>query len=137
MSRHRFALASLVSALLLAASGASAQGQALEKLAGTTPQQRAGIQTMFLKSKLGLSAEQAQKLEAINLKYAQQMQPILESSERPLMKMGQVHRVEEAKDAEMRQLLSPEQYSKYQASKEELREHLEQKVMEKRQGGGS
>jgi len=137
MGSYRFAFASLVAALLLAAGSASAQGEGLEKLAGTTPQQRAGIQTMFLKSKLGLSAEQAQKLEAINLKYAQQMQPIIESSERPLMKMGELRRVQEAKDAEMQQLLSPEQYSKYLAAKEEMREHLEQKVMEKRQGGGS
>jgi hypothetical protein len=134
MSYAGVLLGSLLAAGLLPAGGAFAQG--LEKLAGTTPEQRAGLQTAFLKAKLGLSAAQVPKIEAINLNYAQQMQPILEGSEGPLAKMGAARRVEQAKDAEMQQALSPEQYQKYLAAKEEMRQQVEQKVQEKRQGGG-
>jgi hypothetical protein len=135
MSRIRSLLGALLVAGLLLAGGASAQE--LDALKGTTPEQRAGLQTMFLKSKLGLGAEQLPKIEAINLKYAQQMQPILEGSAGPLAKMGEARRVQQAKDAEMQQALSPEQYTKYQAAKEEMRQHVEQKIREKRQSGGS
>lgn len=134
MWRLRFALGSLLAAGLFASVGASAQG--LDKLAGTTPEQRAGLQTMFMKSKLDLSAEQVPKVEAINLNYAQQMQPILESSERPLAKMGETRRIQQAKDAELQQLLSKQQYAAYLAAKEEMREQVEQKLMEQRKAGG-
>jgi DNA repair protein RadC len=137
MRKHRLGFGMLLAAGFFTTVGASAQGpqQGLDKLAGSTPQQRAGIQTMFMKSKLGLGEAQLSKVEAINLKYAQQMQPVLEGSERPLAKMGDVRRIQQAKDGEMQQVLSPEQYTKYLAAKEEMREHLEQKVMEKRQSG--
>jgi len=134
MWRTRFALGSLLAAGLLVSVGASAQG--LDKLAGTTPEQRAGVQTMFMKSKLDLSAEQLPKVEAINLKYAQQMQPILESSERPLAKMGETRRIQQAKDAELKQLFSQEQYANYLAAKDEMRQQVEQKLIEKREAGG-
>jgi hypothetical protein len=134
MWRRRFALGSLLAAGLLVAGGASAQGP--DKLAGTTPEQRAGAQTAFMKAKLDLSAEQIPKVEAINLKYAQQMQPILESSERPLAKMGETRRVQQAKDAELQRLLSPEQYANYLAAKDEMRQHVEQKLIEKHKAGG-
>jgi len=129
---HRLLAPCLVTALLLAA---AASAQDLQKLAGTTPAQRAAVQTEFMRTRLGLSETQQQKIAALNLKYAEQMQPILQGSDGPLMKMAAARRVDEAKDAELRGVLQPEQYQKYLAAKEELRQHLEQKLMERGQGG--
>ncbi|HZO09312.1 MAG TPA: hypothetical protein VFC77_08035 [Myxococcota bacterium] len=121
----------LAAATLLAGAAAA---QDLSKLAGSTPAQRAAVQTEFMKTRLALGAEQVPKVEAINLKYAQQMQPILQGSEGPLMKLGAARRVDQAKDAELQGVLTPDQFQKYLAAKEEMRQHLEQKLMEKRQG---
>jgi hypothetical protein len=134
MSRAiRLLLTALLPALLLAT---AASAQELEKLAGTTPQMRSDVQTEFMKSRLGLSEQQTPKVAAINLEYAQKMQPILQSDEGPLRKMGAAQEVEQAKDGALQRVLSPEQYQKYLAAKQELRQRVEQKAMEKA-GGGS
>jgi hypothetical protein len=130
----RLLLTALVPALLLAT---AVSAQELEKLAGTTPQMRADVQTKFMKSRLGLSEEQAPKVATINLQYAEKMQPILESDEGPLRKMGAAREVEQAKDAALQRVLSPEQYQKYLAAKQELRQRVEQKAMEKSSGGST
>jgi hypothetical protein len=128
-------VASSAAAALLLVGAASAQE--FQKLAGTTPAQRAGVQTELMKSRLGLSEAEAAKIASINLKYAEQMQPILQGSEGPMMKMGAARRVDQAKDAELQGVLSPEQYQKYLASKQEMRQKMEQKLMEKRAGSGA
>ena len=125
----------ILAAALLLAVGSGAQE--LQKLAGSTPAQRAALQTEFMKMRLGLSDAQAPRIAAINLKYAEQMQPILQGSDGPLMKMGEARRVDQAKDAELQGVLSPEQYQKYLAAKEEMRQHMEQKLMEKMRGGAA
>ena len=129
---HRLLAPCLVAALWLAG---AASAQELQKLAGTTPAQRAAVQTEFMKTHLGLTETQQPKVAALNLKYAEQMQPILQGSDGPLMKMAAARRVDQAKDAELEGVLTPEQYQKYLAAKEELRQHLEQKLVERRQGG--
>jgi hypothetical protein len=125
---------SAVAALLFAGAASAPE---LQKLAGTTPAQRAGVQTELMKVRLGLSEAEAAKVAAVNLKYAEQMQPILQGSEGPMMKMGAARRVDEAKDGELQGVLSPEQYQNYLASKEEMRQKMEQKLMEKRAGSGA
>jgi hypothetical protein len=113
---------------------AGAQMDRLEKLKNTTPSQRATVQTAMMKKKLGLSAEQAPKIEAINLKYAEKMQPVLEGSSGPLMKMRAMESINQEKEGELKTVLSPAQFEKYLAGKEEMREKVEQKLMEKAAG---
>jgi len=129
---HRLLAPCLATGLLLAA---AASAQEFQKLAGTTPAQRAAVQTEFMRTRLGLNETQQPKIAALNLKYAEQMQPILQGSDGPLMKMAAARRVDEAKDEELRGVLTPGQFQKYLAAKDELRQHLEQKLIERRQGG--
>ena len=71
--------------VLLLAARAGAEG--LDDLKNTTPAERAAAQTAMMKEKLGLSAEQAPKVAAINEKYAAQMDPILKGSDGMFSKM--------------------------------------------------
>jgi hypothetical protein len=107
---------------------ASAQ---LDKLKNTTPEQRATVQTDLMKLKLGLTPEQTRKVVDINLKYAKRMDPIIKGSAGPFMRMRQMKEINQEKEAELKQVLSPEQFEKFLASKEEMREKLEEKIEEK------
>src|SRR4051794_29883635 len=102
----------------------AAGGQDLRALENSTPQQRADIQTTFMAKRLGLSPEERSKVADINLKYAQQAQPILTGSEGPLRKMEALKGMQGQKDSDLKAVLTPAQYKKYLASKEALRAHL-------------
>lgn len=120
--------------LLLSGAVASAQGQT-DKLKSTTPEERAAVQTLTMKQKLGLSAEQVPAVKQINLETATEMQPILESDERPMLKMRKVKSIEAQRDESLQKVLTPPQYQQWLAEKEAMREKVEQKLMEKRSGG--
>jgi len=109
----------------------------MDKLMNTTPDERASAQTAMMKAKLDLTPEQLPKIAAINLKYAQKMEPIIKGSEGMFMKMSQMRGVNEGKETELKQVLSPDQFQKYLASKAEMREEFEEKLEEKRESGGS
>ena len=107
---------------------APAWSQDAAQLAKVPPSVRAGIQTDFMADTLHLSAEQRTQVEAINLKFANQMQPLLEGSTWTLMREGK--KVDEAKDGELRPVLSPQQFDAYVAEKDALRDRLKQKARE-------
>lgn len=127
---HLFVAAALL--LGLSASGARAQ---LGDLTNTTPQQRAQELTGIMKKELGLTPEQLDKVEALNLKYATKMEPVIKGSEGPFRKMRQAREINEEKEAELQQLLTPEQFNKYKAEKEMMREKFEQRIEKKLDGG--
>ena len=117
--------------LLIAAPRAWAQ---LDKLKNTTPEERAKAQTELMKSKLDLTADQLPKVADLNLKYAQKMEPILKGDAGWFMKMHEVKEISGAKEAELKQILSPEQFDKYLASKAEMRERFEEEFGKKSKG---
>lgn len=119
--------------LLCVASVAGADMMA--DLAKTTPQERAGIQTAFLKDKLGLSPEETAKVEAINLKYAEKAEPVIKGSDGPFSRMRQMKEIQSEKDADMKTALTPAQYQAYDAAKDELKEKFEQAIAKKVAGG--
>lgn len=125
----------LVTLLLFGSVAASAQGQ-LDQLAKTTPEQRAKVQTLVMKEKLSLGDSQLPAVEKINLDTATAMQPVLESTDGPLIKMRKARAVEEQRDAALQQTLQPAQYQQWLAEKEAIRQKAEEKVMEKKAGGG-
>ncbi len=96
----------------------------LDALKNTTPAERAKAQTAMMKSKLGLTDEQVAKVGALNLKYAEQMDPIIKGTEGPFMKARDAKHVEQQKEDELKTILSPDQFQKFLAAKEEMREHL-------------
>lgn len=109
----------------------------LDKLENTTPEQRAKALTEIMKVKLGLAPEQTTKIAALNLKYAQQMEPVIKGPSGRIMKAMEMRQINEKKEAELKALLSPEQFAKYEASKEEMREKLEEKLEEKAAQGSA
>jgi hypothetical protein len=115
--------------------GATALAGELDQLKNTSPAERAAAQTMMMKSKLGLTDDQVSKIRALNLKYAEQMQPIIVGSEGPLMKMRDARNVEEQKEAELKGLLTPDQFQKFQTMKEEMREKLMDQIQQQRKAG--
>src|SRR5262245_34044859 len=96
----------LVAVAVLIATGSLGQG--LDGLKNTTPQERATAQTAMMKTKLGLTEEQTPKVAAINLKYAEKMEPIIKGTKGPLMKMRDAQGIQQEKEAELKQLLTPE-----------------------------
>jgi len=102
----------------------------MEKLKSSTPEERARLQTEMMKTKLGLTPDQTPKVAAINQKYAQRMEPIIKGQEGPLMRLRQMREVGQAKEAELKGVLSPEQFQKYLAEKQEMREKFEDKLIQ-------
>jgi hypothetical protein len=126
MIRYTAMALSVAIALLVSVPAVFAQ---MDKLKQSTPQERARIQTDMMKAKLGLSPDQLTKVAAINEKYAQHMQPIIQSSEGPFMRMRQMREVSTAKEAELKGVLSPDQFQKYLAEKEEMKEKFEERLL--------
>jgi hypothetical protein len=116
--------------VLLLATRVGAEG--LDDLKDTTPAERAAAQTMMMKEKLSLTDEQAPKVKAINEKYAEEMDPIIKGSGGMLMKMGSMRAAEDKKEAELKGVLSDDQFQQFQAMKSELRDKLMEKIKEQR-----
>ena len=123
MRRRTGLLRAATLGLLLIASAITASAQ-LDKLKNTTPQERAKAQTIFMKSKLDLTEAQLPKVEALNLKYAEKLDPVIKGSAGPLVKMGEFRQANEDKEAELKGILSPDQFQKYLAAKQEMREKV-------------
>ena len=107
--------------LLLFAHAAHAQ---FGDLAKATPQQRATAQTDFMKSKLGLSEAQLEKVSALNLEYAKKFDPILKGSDGRFSKIRQVRALEAEKEAQLKGLISAEQFKTFEASRSEMRKQV-------------
>ncbi|MCB0557276.1 MAG: DUF4890 domain-containing protein [Phaeodactylibacter sp.] len=84
-----------------------------------TPEQRAEQQTERMKSNLGLDDKQAEQVKAINMKYLEK-QKELKGDHDAMMKMN------EEKNAELKQVLTEAQYQKQM--------ELQKKRMEQKQG---
>jgi Spy/CpxP family protein refolding chaperone len=104
----------------------AAQAQDKER---KTPEERAQMRTEHMTKELGLSAEQAAKVQAINLKYADQGEELRKEREgdhAEARKDGKAMR--DAHDAEMKAVLTPEQYTKWQEKKAAIKtKHMEKR----------
>jgi len=112
--------------VLLLATRVGAEG--LDDLKDTTPAERAAAQTTMMKEKLSLTDEQLPKVKAINEKYAEEMDPIIKGSGGMLMKMGSMRAVEDKKEAELKGVLSSDQFAQFQAMKSEMRDKLMERI---------
>jgi len=126
--------------MLLGSAVAFAQGDEGDKLAQIAkvpPAERAKVQTMVMTEKLGLTPQQSPAVAEINLRTANLMQPVLTGSDGPLIRMRKVKGIEEQRDASLEKVLLPPQYQQWLAEKEAVRQKVEAKLTEKRQGGGN
>lgn len=102
----------------------SAQQRSLQD---STPEQRAKMQTEWMKTKLGLNSFQVTKAYALNFLYAQKNEPILKSSEGKLAKFKKLRPLQKEKDLALGKILNTEQYKKYQELKDQLIQNLKDK----------
>jgi len=103
-------------------------------LAKSTPEERAAFQTEYMKTKLALADEQAPKVQSINLDAAQKMEPVIKGTDGPLVKLRRARAIEAEKETALQGVLTPDQFQKFLAMKDELRQKLEQKMAEKAAG---
>jgi hypothetical protein len=127
MSVRRSAPALIIVALL----GTSSAWAQLDALKNTTPAERATVQTEIMKTRLGLTDAQTPKVAAINEKYAERMEPIIKGSENPFLKVREVWDIEQAKEADLRGVLSAEQFQKFLDSKAEIRREFDERFRPK------
>jgi len=111
---------------VLAGMSVAAQAQDKER---KTPQERAQIRTERLAKELELTPDQKAKVEAINLKFADQAEAVRaerEAERAEMRKEGKA--VRDAHDAEMKAVLTPAQYAKWTAKKQEAKaKHVEKR----------
>jgi len=106
---------------------ASAQDKA-DMIKNSTPEQRAKMQTSMMKAKLQLDTVQVVKVQAINLTAAQKMEPLLKGDGGKLAKFRQMKEIDSAKDKDLKNVLTPEQYKQYQAAKDEMKEKMKERL---------
>ena len=111
---------------LVIATGAQAQDKPAR-----TPQERAKVQTERMTRDLALSTDQAAKVEAINLKYAEQAEVLRkerEAQRAAMEKEGRGKDMRTAREADMKAVLTPEQHAKWLAQREAMKEqHMQQR----------
>ncbi len=128
----RIIILAVMAGLLGSPLGASAQLEALDELKHTSPEQRAKVQTAFLKDRLGLSQDQVQKVAAINLEYAEKNDPILKGEGGMFKKIRLLREDREAKAASLDAVLTSEQRATLAASREEMQQQMKKRLAEGR-----
>ena len=91
------------------------------------------MQTQWMKSNLALDAKASASASAINLKYAKETQALVSSDSSKLQKLQSFRKNSQTKDAELKSVFTPEQYTLYEQKKSEMRAQLKQKIAEKHQ----
>ncbi len=76
---------------------------------------------------LDLSDEQKVEFEEISKKYAEQMQAVKEGGGRMLQKQQKIKSIRKEKNAEMKELLSADQYEIYLEKQEEMQQAMKEK----------
>ncbi len=97
-----------------------------ERLASVTPEQRADRQTAQMKKRLALTAEQEPTVAAINLKYAKQMQTLIETGGRNRQTLKQISDITESKDAELKTVFTADQYKQYETLRDEQKDRVKE-----------
>lgn len=120
---------------VLASMTLAAQAQEKDK---KTPQERAKARTEHMTKELALSPEQQAKVEAINLKYADQVEAVRSEREAErTAKREAAKAMHDAHDAEMKAVLTADQYTMWVAKKQEAKaKHMEKRkqMREERKG---
>lgn len=120
------ALLGAAAVVVLTASGpvrADSAGDAAVK--ASTPEQRATLQTEWMRDKLGLAPDVAAKVAQINLDTARKMDPVLKGDGNVLSRYAQGESIQKERDESLRAVLTPEQFQLLQSSKDELKQKVE------------
>lgn len=113
--------------LSLILSGQLAMAQTASAMQDKTPQERAAFQTEMMKNKLGLDSAQLNEVKSINLKYALKNEPVIRSGDSKLAKLRKLNSSQNEKQAELKKVLTTEQYGQYQAFQDEMKAELKER----------
>ena len=80
-----------------------------------------------MKEVLKLSPEQEPTVADINLKYAKQIQSLMETGGRNLKTMRDAKAIMNSKDKEMKEVLNKEQYKQYEDLRDEMRNAMRER----------
>jgi len=95
-----------------------------------SPQDRAEMRTEHMVKELGLNEDQTAKVKEINARYGEKMQAMRQAQKAELTEKRDTRaELEEARMAELKGVLTPDQYAKLEARQKEMRD----KRMEHRQ----
>ena len=96
---------------------------------------RAAKFTEWMKSTLKLTDDQVAKVQVINLKYANKTDELMKAAQSKDDKKKAMKSQEEARDAELKGVLTDSQYQTYLAKKKEMKKNAKQAMKEKKSGG--
>lgn len=98
-----------------------------KSLKDSTPEQRAKMQTEWMKTKLALHSTQIQQVYDLNLEYARKNDPILLSNDGKLAKFKKLKALQKEKSSVLSKVLNEEQYKKYEEIKDQLVQNFKNK----------
>ena len=101
----------------------------------STPAERADKLTEWMKTNLQLNDDQVTHVQNINLKYANKTQGLQTQSMSRKEKMQTLKENDKAKDAELKNVFTTDQYNAYQAKKDEVRKQMKERMREKKTHG--
>lgn len=100
-----------------------------------TPEERAQMQTEWMKENLQLNDSQLVKVEALNLEYALKMEKV-KGIDGNLSKLKAAGKTSEEKDEKLKKLLSEEQFEFYLDKRKEMRKKAKEMANERKKEGG-
>jgi hypothetical protein len=103
-----------------------------QKKISSTPEERANKLTEWMKTNLQLSNDQVKQVQTINLKYANKTQELQAGSMSRKQKMQTLKDNDRAKDSELKNVFTADQYSSYQTKKDEIRKQMKERMREKK-----
>ena len=126
-------LATVILVFAIAGMGTFAYSQEKlnEFMTETTPEERAQMQTDYMKESLSLKEDQEAKVHGINVKYAEKMQEAYEAPTKKQQKVQSMKRINAEKEAELKLILSADQYATYEKNKEAMKEKINARIKEK------
>lgn len=98
----------------------------------STPEERAQFQTEWMKTELSLDSTVVPSVYNINLKYSKKTQSIMNSGGSRMQKYKDFKAISEAKDSELKNIFTKDQYKIYQQKKEEMKQKMKERIQEKR-----
>ncbi|KAA0992275.1 hypothetical protein [Dyadobacter aurulentus] len=86
--------------------------------------ERAKMQTQRMATTLKLDSAQTGKVEKINLTYAQKLDPIMLGNGSRMFKLKAVRALQSEKEAELKQVLSQEQFNQFKQQQQERKDEI-------------
>ena len=126
MKKRFLYVVALVISLFLSGSGRS-QEKSIPPAA-----ERAEKLTEWMKTNLQLTPEQVPTVQQINLKYANKVDEVRNSSQGKMGKMKALKKDNKAKDAELKNVFTADQFKTYQSKKEEIQKKAKEEMKERK-----